>query len=171
MQTNHTLSIAKPHGTQQLRPSFGAKIISKCTPDWAQNPPQNASKSFNSGSTRVQTVGVLPRMIFHRFWGPVLELEMLPKSIPKSRHFQVSPRNSFYAMGAPKTLQNDLQNALQNQPFSQEVQNLKILLSARQGASFRGLDPFKLTSFFEPFLQPLSNPSWRRTFPDFSPKW
>ena len=110
MVTIHSISIAIPHGTQQLRSSFVAKIISKCTPDWSQNPPQNASKSFNSGSTRVQTVGVLPRMIFHRFWGPVLELEMLPKSIPKSRHFQVSPRNSFYAMGAPKTLQNYLQN-------------------------------------------------------------
>ena len=159
MVTIHSISIAIPHGTQQLRSSFVAKIISKCTPDWSQNPPQNASKSFNSGSTRVQTVGVLPRMIFHRFWGPVLELEMLPKSIPKSRHFQVSPRNSFYAMGAPKTLQNYLQNGLQNQSFSQEVQNLKILLSPRRGPSFRGLDPFKITSFFEPFLQPLSNPS------------
>ena len=58
-------------------------------------------------------------------------------------------------MGAPKTLQNNLQNRLQNQPFSQEVQNLKILLSPRRGRSFRGLDPFKITYFFEPFLQPL----------------
>ena len=73
-------------------------------------------------------------------------------------------------MGAPKTLQNDIQNGLQNQPFSQEVQNLKILLSPRRGPSFRGLDPFKITSFFEPFSQPLSNPSLQRTFPDFSPK-
>ena len=151
----HSISIAIPHGTQQLRYSFVAKIISKCTPDCFQNPPQNASKSFNSGSTRVQTVGVLPRMIFHRFWGTVLELEMLPKSIPKSRHFQVSPRNSFYAMGAPKTLQNYLQNGLQNQHFSQEVQNLKILLSPRREPSFQRLDRFKITSFFEPFLQPL----------------
>ena len=155
MVTIHSISIAIPHGTQQLRSSFVAKIISKCTPDWSQNPPQNASKSFNSGSTRVQTVEVLPRMIFHWFWGPVSIPKILLKSIIKSRHFQASPRNSFYTSRAPKKLQNYLQNALQNQPFSQEAQILKILLSPRRGPSFRGLDTLKITSFFEPFLQPL----------------
>ena len=96
----HSISIAIPHGTQQLRYSFVAKIISKCTPDWSQNPPQNTSKSFNSGSTRVQTVGVLPRMIFHRFWGPVLELEMLPKSDPKIKTFSGVPQELVLCDGS-----------------------------------------------------------------------
>ena len=135
------------------------RLVPKSSPKCFQIVQKWTPKSIQNGLWEHLGPTWLPRVIFHRFWGPVLELEMLPKSIPKSRHFQVSPRNSFYAMGAPKTLQNDLQNGFQNQPFSQEVQNLKILLSPRRGPSFRGLDPFKITSFFEPFSQPLSDPS------------
>ena len=90
----------------------------------------------------------LPRQIFDRFWGPVSFPKILLKSIIKSKHFQAFPRNSFSTITDPKKLQNYIQNAPQNQPFSQEDQILKILLSPRRGPSFRGLDTLKITSFF-----------------------
>ena len=127
------------------------RLVPKSSPKCFQIVQKWTPKSIQNGLWEHLGPTWLPRVIFHRFWEPVLELEMLPKSIPKSRHFQVSPRNSFYAMGAPKTLQNNLQNGLQNQPFSQEDQILKILLSPRRGPSFRGLDPFKSPLFSNPF--------------------
>ena len=92
-----------------------------------------------------------PKTDFHRFWGPVWIPKILLKSIIKSRHFQASPRNSFYTIRAPKKLQNYLQNGFQNQPFSQEDQILKILLSPRRGPSFRGLDTLKIIFFSNNF--------------------
>ena len=143
--------IASLQKSSQNVPQIGPKILPKMLPNRSKMDPKIDPK----WSLGASGANMAPKSDFHRFWGPVLELEMLPKSIPKSRHFQVSPRNSFYAIRAPKKLQNYFQNWLQNQPFSQEVQNLKILLSPRRGPSFRGLDTLKITSFFEPFSQPL----------------
>ena len=127
------------------------RLIPKSSPKCFQIVQKSTPKSIQNGLWEHLGPTWLPRVIFHGFWKLVLELEMLPKSIPKSKHFQVSPRNSFYAMGAPKTLQNYLQNGLQNQPFSQEDQILKILLSPRRGPGFQGLKPLKINSFSNTF--------------------
>ena len=63
MVTIHITSIAIPHGTQHLRSSFVAKIISKCTPDWSQNPSPNAPKSFKNGPQNRS------KMVFGSIWG------------------------------------------------------------------------------------------------------
>ena len=110
--------------------------------------PKLEQKSIQNGPWDHLGPTWLPREIFDRFWGPVWIPKILLKSIIKSRHFQASPRNSFYTIRAPNKLQNYLQNGFPNQHFSQEDQNLKILLSPRRGPSFQGLDTLKISSFF-----------------------
>ena len=75
-----------------------------------------------------------------------------PKIHHKIKTFSSIPKNSFYTIRAPKKLQNDLQNPPQNQPFSQEDQILKILLSPRREPSFRGLDTYKMYFFLRTHL-------------------
>ena len=120
------------------------KSIPKCT----KIDPKLDPKSIQNGLWYHLRPTWLPRQIFDRFCGPVWMTKILLKSIVKSKHFRASPRNSFYTIRAPKKLQNYIQNVLQNQPFSQEDQILKILLSPRRGPSFRGLDTLKISFFF-----------------------
>ena len=147
--------LASLQKSSQNVPQIGPKILPKMLPNRSKMDPKINPK----WSLGASGANMTPKNDFSSILGTSFGAGNAPQIDPKIKHFQVSPRNSFYAMGAPKTLQNHLQNGFQNQPFSQEVQNLKILLSPRRGPSFRGLDPFKITSFFEPFLQPLSNPS------------
>ena len=138
-----------------MRSGFVATIISTSIPDWFKIYPkilENRSKigpkinpKWSLGSS---WTNMAPKKDFSSILGTSLDSKILLKSIIKSKHFQTFPRNSFSTITDPKKLQNYIQNAPQNQPFSQEVQNLKILLSPRRGPSFRGLDTLKITSFF-----------------------
>ena len=136
--------LASLQKSSQHLSEIGQKSIPKCFQiDQKLDP-----KSIKNGLWDHLRPTWLPRDILHRFWGPVWTPKILLKSIIKSKHFQASPRNSFSMITDPKKLQNYIQHAPQNQPFSQEDQILKILLSPRRGSSFRGLDTLKITSFF-----------------------
>ena len=139
------------------------RLVPKSSPKCFQIVQFRKHQGSNSGGS--------PKNDFSLILGTSFVAGNAPQIDPKIKTFSGVPQELVLCDGSSQNAPKLPPIGLQNQPFSQEVQNLKILLSPRREPSFRGLDPFKITSFFEPFSQPLSNPSLQHTFPDFSQRW